>query len=110
MSLSRYLTSNKLDDIEQHSKEKRFDVIVIDGLDRLKCATKSIELLNEGGAIVLDDSESYYSILDFFKEKKFYRVDFFGYVPSAALQHCTSVFFSKYCFLFEGLENVNLNI
>ena len=105
---SVHLISNKLNDADEHIKDKKFDLIVVDGLDRFKCATKSIELLNEGGAIILDDSESYDSILEHFKKKGFYRVDFFGYVPSSALQHCTSIFFNKYCFLFEGFENVSI--
>ena len=107
---SVHLISNKSNGTDEHIKDKRFDVIVIDGLDRFQCASKSIESLNEGGAIILDDSQSYHPILDFFRQRKFYRVDFWGYVPGMALQHCTSVFFNNYCFLFEGFENISLNI
>ena len=85
-----------------------FDVIVIDGLDRLRCARRSPALLADGGAIVFDNSEGYwgpegeYPILDMLRSEGFQRVDFYGYAPGVFWPHCTSLFFRSRCFLFAG--------
>ncbi len=85
-----------------------FDLIVIDGLDRDRCARRSVDLLADGGAIIFDNSEGYwgpegeYPILDLFREQGFQRVDFYGYAPGVFWPHCTSVFFRSHCFLFSG--------
>jgi hypothetical protein len=83
----------------------RYDVIVVDGLDRLLCAVKSLELLAPDGAIVLDNAEGYwgpqgeYPIIDFFRTEGLARVDFYGHAPGVILPHCTSIFFRDRCFL-----------
>ena len=77
-----YLAS--IENVDQYLLGKKFDVIIIDGdLDRYKCTVKSIELLNDNGAIVLDNSEGYwgdegtYPILNLFRENKFCRTRIF---------------------------------
>jgi hypothetical protein len=89
---------------------ERFDVIVVDGLDRLGCARASIDLLAEDGALILDDaeqpwSEPGYPILDLMRQHGFQRIDFFGHAPAVIRRHCTSVFFKERCFLLLGTEN-----
>ena len=88
-----------------------FDVIVVDGLDRLIAATKSRELLNPGGVMILDNSEGYwgtdgtYPIIDLYREAGFARVDFYGFSPGNICQSCTSVFYRGRCFLFEAADH-----
>lgn len=85
-----------------------FDVIVIDGLNRWSCAERSLNLLSEDGAIILDDSERNpgprpgYGCVDLFRDAGFSRVDFIGYSPGNTVQKCTSLFFQERCFLFRG--------
>lgn len=85
-----------------------FDLIVIDGLDRYRCARRSADLLADGGAVVFDNSEGYwgpegqYPILDLFRSQGFQRVDFYGFAPGVFWPHCTSLFFRSRCFLFAG--------
>jgi hypothetical protein len=89
----------------------KFDVIVVDGLDRLICAEMSIAFLNEGGAVILDNSEGFwgrdgeYPIIDFFNANHFSRIDFYGYAPGVILPSCTSLFFKDNCFLLAGNES-----
>jgi predicted O-methyltransferase YrrM len=91
----------------------KFDLIVVDGLNRFLCARVSQQLLAEGGAIILDDAEQFYApygdnrhvIVDFMRENGFSRADFFGHAPAVIRRHCTSVFFKSKCFLFAGEEN-----
>jgi hypothetical protein len=107
-----HLIPESLEGIEELLPTGPFDVIVIDGLDRLRCARFSVRLVSSDGAIILDDSEGYwggerhsaYPILDLLRTSGFQRVDFFGYAPGVIRPHCTSVFFRGQCFLFAGTE------
>lgn len=99
-------------DIARDLTVSYFDLVVVDGLDRLKCAMESIRLLSDNGAIILDNSEGYwgrdgeYPILDVFRASDFSRIDFYGHAPGVIKPHCTSIFFKGPCFLFAGTENV----
>jgi hypothetical protein len=92
----------------------KFDLIIIDGLDRLKAARRSIELLEPEGAILFDNSEgswggdspNAYPILQLFRTSGFSRLDFYGYAPGVILPHCTSLFFKERSFILRGDENV----
>lgn len=105
-----YLTTDCVEDVDQYLQSKKFDVIIIDGLNRLTCARKSLDLINKDGVIILDNSDSYWSnknekeypILDLFKEKGFERIDFYGNAPGVIQTHCTSFFYRQSCFLFRG--------
>jgi hypothetical protein len=87
-----------------------FDLIIVDGLDRLRCAELSLDLLSEGGAILLDNSEGTWSgdgsypIIELFKRCNFSRVDFYGYSPGVSSKQCTSLFFRTGCFLFSDAK------
>lgn len=89
---------------------KLFDMIIVDGLDRAKATNISIAHLSEDGAILVDNSEQYWSpreeypILDMLQDKGFQRVDFFGNAPGVIQLHCTSLFFRSQCFLFLNLD------
>jgi hypothetical protein len=91
--------------------EAGFDIVVVDGLDRLQAARLAVELVAEDGAILFDNSEGYwgpppsYPIMDLFREAGFLRIDFYGYAPGVVLPHCTSLFFRGSCRLLRGGEN-----
>ena len=86
--------------------------MVIDGLERLRCAQVSVRIVSLEGAIILDDAEGYwggernhtYPILDLLRAQGFQRVDLFGYRPGVIKPQCTSIFFRGECFLFDGAE------
>jgi len=73
----------------------QFDVIVIDGRDRVNCAKNSLEALRPDGVIVWDNSdrESYEEGYSFLRQHGFRRVDFEGLGPINAVTWCTSVFY-----------------
>ena len=110
-NVSVVLTDRAASAVESHCLDELFDVIVIDGLNRLTCATKSVALHKKGGAIILDNSEGYWGldgefpILDLFRAEGFSRIDFYGYAPGVILPACTSLFFKGDCFLLCGSEN-----
>jgi hypothetical protein len=87
---------------------RRFDVVVVDGLDRLHCARLAIGAVTDDGAIVVDNSEcdwgtaGTYPIIALLRDAGFSRVDFHGWSPGVIARSCTSVFFRPGSFLFRG--------
>lgn len=75
--------------------ENEFDVIVIDGRDRVNCAKNSLNALKDAGVIIWDDSdrERYRDGYEFLLENGFGRLDFHGFGPVHASSSCTSVFY-----------------
>lgn len=69
-----------------------FDVIVIDGSDRLGCARVSPERLKPGGLIVLDNSDSYLEVAQLLRNQGRVQIDFAGFGPQNLVAWRTSVF------------------
>lgn len=78
--------------------QNAFDIVVIDGRDRVQCARNSLKALKEGGVIVWDNSdrETYAEGYAFLLENGFKRLDFFGAGPLSAHAWCTSIFYREY--------------
>lgn len=77
-----------------NDKEK-YDVIVIDGSHRNECSKVCIERLAENGFVVFDNSDSaeFDESMIFFNTQNFYRIDFWGLVPSYLYKNCTTILF-----------------
>ncbi|MBM3402851.1 MAG: FkbM family methyltransferase [Bacteroidetes bacterium] len=75
----------------------KFDIIVVDGRDRVNCCYRSPAALSERGVIVLDDSEreSYVSALSFLKNQGFRELSFSGISPGLFYRKSTSVFYKN---------------
>jgi methyltransferase family protein len=73
----------------------RFDVVVIDGRDRVNCARHAITGLKPDGVIVWDDTarEEYRPGLDLLAGAGFRRVEFIGIVPTVNEKSETSVLY-----------------
>jgi hypothetical protein len=85
--------------ISQYDSE--FDVVVIDGRERVQCARNALSALNRGGVIIWDNSdrEKYLPGIHALQEAGFRRIDFYGMVPIATFESCTSIFYrSENCF------------
>lgn len=89
-------------DLERHARSpvgSTFDVAIVDGGDRIRCAETAAQVLRPNGFIILDNSDGFwgpegtYPILDLFADLGFLRVDFFGYYSVAFTPGCTSFFF-----------------
>ncbi|PWS28134.1 FkbM family methyltransferase [Pedobacter yonginense] len=74
---------------------KKFDIIIVDGRDRVNCCKYSVEALSSNGVIVLDDSERevYHPARIFLKEKGFKELSFSGISPGLFYEKATSVFY-----------------
>lgn len=75
--------------------EDEFDVVVIDGRQRVACAINSLTALKPGGVLLWDNSERerYEPGYEFLRSNGFRRIDFHGQGPSIAEGWCTSFFY-----------------
>ena len=74
---------------------QKFDIIIVDGRDRVNCCKNSLEALSEWGVLVLDDSErqEYSDAIEFVKQKGFKHLSFSGISPGLFYRKSTSVFY-----------------
>jgi len=74
---------------------KNYDVIIVDGRDRVNSCKQSIITLKPGGVLVLDDTEriAYQEGIDFLLTNGFKKLDFWGIAPNISYLKCTSIFY-----------------
>jgi precorrin-6B methylase 2 len=72
-----------------------FDVVVIDGRDRVRCVAPAIAALRPGGVVVFDNSDrpEYAEGLRALAQAGFHRVEFVGMAPMVDFKSETSVLF-----------------
>ncbi|MGV8877529.1 MAG: FkbM family methyltransferase [Sphingobacteriaceae bacterium] len=75
--------------------EEKFDIIIVDGRDRVNCCKQGIEALSPKGVMVLDDSErdEYKQGVDFLLSKGFKHLLFSGISPGLFYRKSTSIFY-----------------
>ena len=74
-------------------KHNPFDIIVIDGARRDRCAINALKRVTEQSLIILDNSEWDPNTANFLACQGFTRIDFSGFGPINAFPSCTSLFF-----------------
>lgn len=86
----------------QYSKKvseyvEEFDIVVIDGRDRVNCVFNSLKSLKSGGIIIWDNSErsEYHEGYEFLLNNRFKRLDFYGIGPINTYAWCTSIFYRE---------------
>jgi precorrin-6B methylase 2 len=74
---------------------RSFDIVVVDGRDRVNCAHRAVDALNPRGVIVWDDSERerYADGQQALREHGFRKLEFVGIGPIGPLKKETSVFY-----------------
>jgi len=89
-----------LDENGEYSKfantlKKKFDLIIVDGRDRVNCIKNSLPALSDRGILVLDDSEreQYEGGAEYLREHGFKRIDFWGFSPGLFYKKCTTIFY-----------------
>ena len=78
--------------------DKLFDIIMIDGRDRVNCIYNSVNKLKNDGIIILDNSDrdAYAPGMDFLKNREFRRIDFTGFAPLSYWKIMTTIFYRKF--------------
>jgi hypothetical protein len=76
-------------------QNKKYNIIIIDGRDRVNCVKHSINFLSENGVIILDNSNliEYAEAINYLSNLMFRRLDFIGLSPVTAHTNYTSVFY-----------------
>jgi precorrin-6B methylase 2 len=79
------------------SLPEKFDIIIVDGRDRVNCCKYAVDALSSNGVIVLDDSERevYSAAREFLQEKGFKELYFSGISPGSLIAKATSVFYKS---------------
>jgi len=79
------------------SYKSSFDIVVIDGRDRVNCATNSIDALKPGGVIVWDNSDQkeYQHGCQALIDKGFKKIEFVGLAPIANWKAETGIFYRQ---------------
>lgn len=77
------------------SDNSKYDIIIVDGIDRNSCVYESLNSLTERGIIIFDNSDrdTYKESFDFLLSKGFKRIDFAGIGPVTSINSCTSIFY-----------------
>jgi protein-L-isoaspartate O-methyltransferase len=74
---------------------RRFNVIVVDGRDRVNCVKNSISALTPDGVLILDDSsrEKYKPVFEFMLINGFRQITFCGLKSGERKESCTTIFY-----------------
>ncbi len=81
--------------IKKFLPEQKFELIIVDGRQRVNCAKESFDFLTENGVLLLDDSarEKYQEVFSFYKDKGFKEITFCGIKPTGYKNDCTTIFY-----------------
>jgi hypothetical protein len=76
-------------------QDGKFDVIVVDGSERVACLMQAPDALTDKGAIILDDSHfgPFAEGIDFLVGQGFRKLDFEGLKPNSIRAYRTTVFY-----------------
>jgi protein-L-isoaspartate O-methyltransferase len=86
------------------SLERKFDIVVIDGIRRDECAKVALEVLAEGGIIIYDNSDRDPEVCHFLRSADLIQVDMHGFGPINDYTWTTSYFFTRN-FNFQPIGN-----
>jgi len=96
INYQKLIKNEKYSHFTSQSSEK-FDIVIVDGRDRVNCILNSINSLNNNGVIVLDDSEREYYLkgIKFLLTNGFKKIDFWGISPGLFYKKCTTIFYKE---------------
>lgn len=74
---------------------QRFDIVVLDGRDRVNCSRNSLASLKDGGVIIWDNSdrEEYEEGFRFLFDHGFRKIEFVGFAPGIVDRMETGIFY-----------------
>lgn len=80
---------------EVSTSNYKYDIVIIDGVDRNNCVYESINSLSQSGVIIFDNSErkDYKESIKYLFSKGFKEINFMGMCPVTPINTCTSVFY-----------------
>jgi precorrin-6B methylase 2 len=75
--------------------QRKFDIVILDGRDRVNCAINSLEALKPSGVIIWDNSDrkEYDQGYRFLFENGFRKIEFIGFAPIVNFKSETGIFY-----------------
>jgi len=75
--------------------KNQFDVVIVDGRDRVNCIRNCLGALTESGVVILDNSDrsDYAEAVAYLFEHGFRKLEFIGFCPAVNLKSETSIFY-----------------
>jgi hypothetical protein len=74
---------------------KKFDVIVVDGIKRFDCLKTALQILKDDGFIIFDNSDRNPEYCKYLRDNNLIEIDFHGFGPIVNFTTTTSIFFSR---------------
>jgi precorrin-6B methylase 2 len=80
-----------------HQFNHKFDIVLVDGRDRVNCVKQSIAKLSEKGIIILDNStrEKYKEIFEWMTHRQFRHLTFTGIVAGGFKLEAATIFYKS---------------
>lgn len=74
---------------------EKFDIVVVDGRDRVNCVMNSLGALKPWGVIIFDNSDrkEYERGFHFLSDHGFRKIEFVGFAPIVSIKSETGIFF-----------------
>ena len=85
--------ANYVDSIHQFFEN--FDIIIIDGNHRYECTVEALKKLNDGGIVILDNSDWHGKSAELLRDADLIEVDMAGFGPINGYTWTTSFFLSR---------------
>lgn len=79
----------------QFKSDIKFDVIVIDGIERFACAQEAVKNLKQDGFIILDNSDWHEKTSEFLRAHDLIEIDMSGFGPINNYTWTTSLFLKR---------------
>ncbi len=81
---------------------RKFDVVIVDGGDRVQCMRTALDVIDDNGLVILDNSEGRWSnkpdewpMIDMLEADGWMRIDFYGYAAGVLSTSVTSLCFKN---------------
>jgi len=74
---------------------RKFDIIIVDGIQRFDCLKTAVNILQRDGMIIFDNSDRNPEYCSFLREQNLIEIDFHGFGPIVNFTTTTSVFLTR---------------
>ena len=82
-------------DVIPLQQNRKFDIIIVDGIKRADCINVAIKLMEENGIIIFDNSDRNPDLCEILRNQNLLQIDFHGFGPINPYAWTTSLFFSR---------------
>ena len=76
-------------------ENNKYDIILVDGRDRVNCCKQSLKMLNDTGIFIFDDADrsEYKEVFSIMKNEGFRYIRFYGLRPASCYFDTTAIFY-----------------